>query len=242
MEQQISDKIYLNKSYKIDKQFLVCLDDIFAKYDSNVKVKVVASCNNTTYRFSTINELLEESPKLTEKIDELCITAHFPTAKGYSYNEICATFSNSTELPPSTDKITFDFSDPNAYLVLKNQIETLLKNYKLGYSIVARTPILAVLGLGVFGYLCGYTETNNIVYPKDVQLLIGLGLFLCLVLSIYAPVRKLKRFLYPRNELHIGVNINAYERAKGWRNFIHVGIILSFVVGLAVNVVSNFLL
>ena len=242
MEQQISDKIYLNKSYKIDKQFLVCLDDIFAKYDSNVQVKVVASCNNTTYRFSTLTELLEESPKLSEKIEELCITAHFPIAKGYSYNEICATFSNSTELLPSADKITFDFSDPNAYLVLKNQIETLLKNYKLGYSLIARTPLLAILSTSTFWYVYGYTNTRNIVYPKDVQTLIWLGWFLCLALSAYSPIRKLKRFLYPRNELHIGVNINAYESAKLWRNIIHVGVILSFVVGLAVNIVSDYLL
>lgn len=242
MEQQISDKIYLNKSYKIDKQFLVCLDDIFAKYDSNVKVKVVASCNNTTYRFSTINELLEESPKLSEKIEKLCITAHFPIAKGYSYNEICATFSNSTELSPSTDTITFDFSDPNAYLVLKNQIETLLKNYKLGYSVLARTPLLAVLSTTTFWYIYGYTNLRNIVFSKDVQTLICLSWFLCLALSIYSPVRKLKRFLYPRNELHVGVNINAYDRAKGWRSIIHVGVVLSFVVGLAVNIASNFLL
>lgn len=242
MEQQISDKIFLNDGYKIDNQFLVCLDDIFIKFDSNVHVKIVASCNKTKYRFSSIKELLEESPKLPEKVEELCITAHFPIEKSYSYNEICATFSNSTELPPSTDKISFDFADPDGYLILKNQIETLLKNYKLGYSAIARTPLLAILSTGVFWFIYTYTNLKNIVYPKDIQLLIWLGWFFCLILSIFSPVRRFKRFLYPRNELHIGINVNNYERAKGWRNIIHVGIILAFIVGIAVNFASNFLL
>lgn len=241
MEQQISDSIVLKKSYKIDKQFLVCLDDIFVKFEPSVSIGVVALSNNTKFRFASITELLEEEAKLPGRFEELTITAYFPTERSYSCNEICATFSNSTELAPSPDKIKFDFSDPNAYLVLKNQIEMLLKNHKQGYSLIARIPLLVTLSIVAFVFICAYTNINGIVYPDLVQLLIGFGTFLSFPLSACTPVRKLKRFLYPRNELHIGNNINAYEHAKGWRNIIHVGIVLSFVVGVAVNIVSKFL-
>ena len=242
MEQQISDNIFLTNSYKIDKQFFVCLNDIFTKYDSDVEVSVEASNKHTKYRFSSINELLEYSPKLSDKIEELSIDARFPIPNSISYNQIEATFTNSTEFFPSRDRITFDFCDPNGYLILKNQIETLLRNCKLGYSKIARIPLLALLSTCLFWFIYAYTNRHNIVYPKDVQSLIWSGWFLCLSMSIVSPTRKLKRFLYPFNELHIGINTDIYLRGKYWRDLVHVSMILAFIVGIAVNFVSNLML
>lgn len=242
MEQQISDNIILSKSYKINNQFLVCLDDIFTKYDSNAEVSVEVSYKNTKFRFSSIDELVEYSPKFTNKIEELSIDARFPIPQNYSYNQIKATFKNNTEFLPSSDRITFDFCDPNGYLILKNQIETLLQNYKLGYSWIARTPLLATLSSATFWFIYYYTNLHNIIYPKNVQTTIWLGWFSCLALSFLPPVRKLKRFIYPLNELHIGVNGNIYSSGRNWRDIIHVSIIMAFVVGIAVNIVSNWIL
>lgn len=242
MEHQISDSIVLSHGYRIDKQFLVCLNDYFTKYDSDVNVSVEASNKNNKYRFSSINEFTEYAPKFTDIIEEISIDARFPIPNTYSYNQIKATFTSNSDFLPASDRITFNFSDPNGYLILKNQIETLLRNYKLGYSWIARTPILAIVSTTTFWFIYYYTNLHNIVYPKNVQSIIWASWFLCLGLAIFSPIRKLKRFIYPLNELYFGINQNKNNRSKNYRDIIHISVILAFIVGIAVNIVSNLIL
>ena len=73
MEHQISDSIVLSHGYRIDKQFLVCLNDYFTKYDSDVNVSVEASNKNNKYRFSSINEFTEYAPKFTGDRRKFCV-------------------------------------------------------------------------------------------------------------------------------------------------------------------------
>lgn len=239
MEQQITDSIILSHGYRIDKQFLVCLNDCFTKYDSDVKVLVEASNKHNKYRFSSISEFIDYSPKFTDVIEDLSIDAHFLIPKSYSYNQIKATFTNTSDFLPPSDRITFNFSDPNGYLILKNQIETLIKNYKLGYSWIARTPVLTIVSTATFWSICYYTNLHDIVFPKNVQTLIWFSWFLCLALAVFPPIRKMKRFVYPLNELEFGINCKKNLRGKNIRDIVHISVILAFVVGIAVNIASN---
>ena len=59
--------------------------------------------------------------------------------------------------------------------------------------------------------------------------------------SLYPPFRKIKRYLFPLNEFAFGINIKANSKARGIRNFLGVTVTLSVILGILVNIITNFI-
>ena len=55
MKQKIRDKININSTYQIDKQFLTCLDDIFKQHDKQLVYDIDISCGNSNYTFDNLD-------------------------------------------------------------------------------------------------------------------------------------------------------------------------------------------
>lgn len=241
MEQNVRDELIISRCYRINKQFLICLEDIFRKYDNKVEIELTVVCGKVKYTFEDVKEFLDTESTFTSKIEKMQIRARFPKPNTYSYNEVSVSFSDEKEVFVLDDRITFDFSDPNGYLIIKNQIETLLKNYKLAYSFFSRTKLVSAFSMMIFGIICVYTDIKNIIFPRIVQHVI-LGTCLAgAILPFLPPVHKMKRFLFPKHEFEFGVNKIGIEKAKNWRNILGTCIILAFIVGIMVNFVSSFL-
>ncbi len=242
MQQKVSDKLSLTSCYRIDKQFLMCVDDIFKKADSNVVYSINIWCKNIKYSFVDLAEFFDFSSTLASRIFKLQFDAHFPIAKSnYITNDISIMFSNKED-EITAGEITFDFNDERNYLVLKNQIETLLKNYKLNYSVFSYTAIIPLLDIVSMVGLFIYTGIKNIVFAKSVQNTIWVLFFILLLISILPPIRRLKRFIFPRNEFSFGVNVILESRARSIRTTLGTTILLGIVIGILVNIITNFII
>lgn len=241
MVQNVTDELRIYKCYRINAQFLVCLDDIFRKYNENYQITVIAICGKVTLKFSSINEFLNSETSLTSKIDKLKIKAEFPIPNTYTYDEVVVNFTDEANISLLDDKITFDFSDPNGYLIIKNQIETLLKNYSLSYSFFSRTKLVSLLSLLFLLTITVYTDIRDIIFPTVVQKVILYGSITGIILPMLPFISKYKRFLFPRHEFEFGVNKISIEKAKNQRNFWGISLIVAFIVGILVNFISSFL-
>lgn len=241
MEQRITDRIKLRPSYRVDKQFLVCLKDIFISHNSEARIKIETWGGKIKYSFSNVEEFLEKSEGLTEQIEHMKIVASFPVRGRYLENEVTIDLSNMHSANAG-GTVDFDFYDPNDYYILKNKIETLIKNYKLPYSLWSEFAICPFVGIVVFAIICIYTYVEKIIFPDIVQVFVWLMLFSSVLVPSFASARKFKRFLFPLYEFDFGVNTITYKRAEAVRNTLGVGVLLAFLVGVAVNVFSNFLL
>lgn len=241
MVQKVTDELNINRCYRIDTQFLVCLNDIFKKYNSEGQISVTAVCGKVKFNFSSINEFLDSESTFTSKIEKMEIKAKFPTQNRYSYNEVSVNFSDEAKASLLDERITFDFTDPNGYLVIKNQIETLLKNYELSYSFFSRTKLVPWLSALFLASITIYTNEKNIIFPSIIQDIILYGCVSGMVLPFLPIVVKLKRHLFPSHEFTFGVNKISIEKAKNHRNFLGTSLIVAFVVGILVNFVSSFL-
>lgn len=242
MRQEIVDRIRLNRSYQIDKQFLVCLDNVLKKYKETVIYVLEISCKNVQYSFDSLDEFFEFTESLTKKIEKIHININFSddTWK-YDSSNIDMTFCNEIDSIYSGE-IKFKFKDDRNYLVMKNEIEILLKNQKKDYSILSRIPLIACIDIILFWGLCAYTNIKGIVFQKSIQHSI---ICICVIIALFSTmgfIKKIKRFLFPLNEICFGVDLRKYNKAKEIRGFLGGTIIMAFIVGIAVNIVSNFIM
>ncbi|WP_195243089.1 hypothetical protein [Sellimonas intestinalis] len=241
MKQETIDKIKIKKAYQIDKQFFVCLDDIFKRYSEQLIYDIAVSCGQSKYTFDSLNEFLNYSDKFIEKIESFQLKVYFTNSKyKYGANNIYIEFNNKPSFF-SRGEICFYFNN-ESYLVMKNNIQTLLKNQKVSYSFFTKIPIITCLDILLFIGLCVYAYAKNISFSVSILQSI---LYICILIALasaFPPCTKLKRYLFPLNEIRFGVNIDAYSKAKNLRNLFGVTIILTFIVGIFVNIVSNFIL
>lgn len=242
MRQEIVDRIRLNRSYQIDKQFLVCLDNVLKKYKETVIYVLEISCKNVQYSFDSLDEFFEFTESLIKKIEKIHININFSddTWK-YDSSNIDMTFCNEIDSIYSGE-IKFKFKDDRNYWVMKNEIEILLKNQKKDYSILSRIPLIACADIILYIMLCVYTGMKGIVFPKSMQNFISYTCIIIVPVSTMRCIRKMKRFLFPLNEICFGINLKEYNKAKEIRNFLGVTIIMAFIVGIIVNIVSNFII
>lgn len=241
MIQNVTDELKIYKCYRIDTQFLVCLNDIFEKYNTDGQIIVTVLCGKVKFKFSSIKEFLGSESTFTSKIEKMEIKAKFPTQNRYCYDEVTVNFSDEASASLLDERITFDFTDPNGYLVIKNQIETLLKNYELSYSFFSRTKLIPWLSALFLASITIYTNEKDIIFPSIIQKIILYGCISGMVLPYLPIVVQLKRYLFPSHEFAFGVNKISIEKAKNHRNFLGTSLIVAFVVGILVNFVSSFL-
>lgn len=238
----MQEEVYKTHDYwigfRVDKQLLLSLEDIFMQYNSNTTIKINAECsNNTVYKFDGVEECCEYFEKAPYRIIKIEIEALF--GERYDSNKIVITLRN-TVLFCSEVKFRFDNSDD--YLKLKNKIELCLKNFRLNYRFLSVTPILPVLFTIIFIGICVYTANNDIVFPIEVQrFILSAWIGGSAIVLVFPPIDKLKRTIFPCVEFRLGQNILIEDRHATIRNFIIGTLILGTVLGVLVNYISEFL-
>lgn len=242
MQQKIYDRQRLNSCYKINKQFIHCLDDIFKKINPNVKYDISIQCKKaTSYEFSDLNEFFEFAETLLLKISGIGFNAHFPINENYySTNNVKISLFNEPD-KAYAGEITYSFFDENSYLIIKDRLSSLFRNYKLSYAVVSRLPIIPLINISVFIGICIYTNCKGIIYPHQLQNFIVFSFIAIFFIAFSNPVCKLKRQIFPINEFRFGANVNISERVSSIRNLIGISVILSLIIGITVNFISSFL-
>lgn len=245
MEQKIRDTIKLTKCYSISEQFLVALDHIIYSHDSAAEVKIKVSCGDITYSFEETTEFIEFTEKMTEIIDDMRIQIRFLGENKYYYsNEIEFKFYNDPESYSShPGEITFDFDNKNDYLVLKNQIQTLLKNYEQGtiYSFVSTVPVVVYMTVILVGILWGYAVSKGWNLMPLTICSISIEFFIIMELTYSQLPKKIKRYLFPFIEYDFGNNKKRNEKSQSIRRFVGGTVIVGFFVSLIAGFVGTFL-
>ncbi len=242
MVQNVKDELLLNGGYKIDEQFLICLRNIIQEYDNNAEILINIWCKKYKFTFESIDEFIEKSSILKERIEKMEILVKFKRDESYICDELKMSFSNECDAAIFNAKISFDFNNTQGYYILKNGIQTLMKNYKLSYSFFSRIAIFPIISIFLFVAICWYTIEKNIIFPKVVQNMVYFLTALGLVIPLIYPFKKIKRYVFPLHEFEFGVNILSNSKSNSIRQIFLISIILTFVMGIIVNVVSHFII
>ena len=224
--------------YRIDKQLLLSLDDIFKQYKNGYILELSIECdNNTGYVFENITECFETLDKKPYRIVKMEIKAQF--GNKYDSNSIRMSFENSRYL---TTSILFKFDNNDDYLLLKDKIEQCLKNFRLNYRVLSSIPIVPVLiNIAFFGIYI-YTNIHTIVYKIEIQVLICVIWVLGTVVCLLPAISRIKHNLFPFTEFRIGQNEMIEEKHSKIRGIIIVTVLFGIATGIVANLISNLLL
>lgn len=225
--------------YRIDRQLLLSLEDIFAQYNENFILEISAECtNNTKYIFRSIDECFDYFDKNPYRIAEMQFSVTY--GENYDRNKIIMTFINRAYY--ASAEIQFQFNSSDDYLLLKNKIELCLKNFRLNYRMLSNIPIIPTILTVVFIMICVYTNVKNIVFPSGVQYLItGMWIGGSFIFAVLPPFVRIKKDIFPCIEFRIGQNELIEEKNAKKRNFIVGTVAISIIIGIIVNYISDFL-
>lgn len=223
--------------YRIDKQLLVSLEEIFKNYNSTTTLNIDVECdNNILYKFESVNETCDFFDNNPYRIVKMEIRALL--GEGIDANQVKLVFSNKRY---SEARISYRFNSNDDYLVMKNKIEMYLKNYKLNYSLLSIIPITPIMFFSIFIAIYIYTDINHIVFPSIIQRVI-IGIWVIGSCSGILPsVNKLKRNIFPCFEFRIGQNKIVEDNYSKIRNILIGAISIGIIVGIIVNFVSKVL-
>ena len=225
--------------YRVDKQLIISLQDIFEECNKDHGISITVECaNDTKYIFESSEEFFRCIKKKPYRIIKISIYAYFGSK--LDGNSVELIFDNGRY--PNVE-IIYNFDDSNAYLVLKNKIENCLNNFKLSYRLFSRAPLIAIISTIVVAFICVYTSERNIVFPTWLQYSIIYFWGFLILLSLVSPycIVKIKRDLFPCVEFNIGQNERIEKKNAKIRNFILVTVFTPIIIGVIVNFISNFL-
>lgn len=237
MKEEIFETHRYPVGYKIDKQLLLSLKDIFEQYSEKSVLTIRVECNNNaSYVFDNVDECFEYFEKKPYRIIKMEISVKLLTE--YNSNEIKISFDNG-DLPLT--EIRFQLNNADDYLLIKNKIELCLNNFKLSYRILSRLPIMPILLTFAFIYICVYTNIKTIIFPRAIQWTItGIWIWGSFSIGVFPVFKRIKRNLFPCIEFKIGQNARIEERNAAIRNYIVGTVITGIIVGIVVNYISAF--
>lgn len=223
--------------YRVNRQLLLSLEDVFKQYNENSTLEIKTECTNCIKcTFSNIDECFKYFEKKPYRIETMLIDVKL--GNEYDSNRITMVFDSIQ----ATTEIRFWFSNGDDYWLLKNKIELYLKNYKLNYRFLSTIPIMSILLTLIFIMICVYTGKRNIVFPTMVQrLIVAVWLGGSFLTSILPPFAKMKRNLFPYTEFRVGQNEFIEKKNEGIRNFLIGTVAGGIVLGVLVNYISDFL-
>ena len=238
MKEEIFQIHRYSVGYKIDKQLLLSLKDIFEQYSEKLVLEIRVGCNNNaSYVFDNVDECFEFFDKKPYRIIKMEISVMFGTE--YNSNKIKLSFDNGDN--PLTE-LRFQFDNGDDYLLLKNKIELCLNNFKLSYRILSRLPIMPMLLTIVFICICVYTCIKNIIFPRTIQWMItGIWIVGSFIIGAFPVFTRIKRNLFPCIEFKIGQNALIEENNASKRNFIVGTVVIGTVLGIVGNYISDFI-
>lgn len=238
MKEEIFQIHRYSVGYKIDKQLLLSLKDIFKQYSEKAVLEIRVGCNNnSSYVFTNVDECFEYFEKKPYRIIKMEISVTF--GREYNSNQIKLSFDNG-DLPLT--EIRFKFDNGDDYLLLKNKIELCLNNFRLSYRILSRLPIVPILLTVAFIWICAYTSIKNIIFPKAIQWAItGMWIGGSFAIGVFPIFTRIKRKFFPCIEFKIGQNALVEERNAAKRNFMVGTVIIGTILGIVGNYISEFL-
>lgn len=224
--------------HRIDRQLLLSLEDIFTQYNNNYTLEIGVECtNNTGYKFCSIDECFEYFNKKPYRIVKMEIAVVY--GESYDSNKITMTFDNRDY---ASTEMSFQFNNCDDYLLLKNKIELCLKNFRLNYRVLSSIPVMSIILTFVFIMICVYTSINKIIFPQVVQCLITfIWIGGSVIFATFRPFVRIQRNIFPCTEFRVGQNELIEEKNAKKRNFIVVTVVISTILGIAGNYISNFL-
>ena len=238
MKEEIFQIHRYSVGYKIDRQLLLSLKDIFEQYSEKSVLEIRVGCNNNaSYVFDNIDECFEYFEKKPYRIIKMEISVVF--GRECNNNQIKLSFDNGFQ--PLTE-MRFQFDNGDDYLLLKNKIELCLNNFKLSYRVLSRLPIVPLLLTIAFVWICVYTSKKSIIFPKAIQWEItGIWIGGIFVIGVFPVFTEIKRNLFPCIEFKIGQNVLIEEKNAAKRNFIVGTVIFGTILGVIGNYISEFL-
>jgi hypothetical protein len=239
MKQFIWDTININNSHRVDKQLIDCLKDIIAKQDKNAEFSIEMKSIKSEYIFDGFDEFYEFIDVTTDKIMNLLISARIDCGQSKS-NTISINFRGDyNDYERVNTELKFSFSSEASYVYIKDKIVNLLKDNKVYYSFLTRIPIVAILDVLIFAFICIYTMGNEIIFPSFIQYIIGILFISILPLSIFGKIRSIKNIILPLNEFRLGVNNKIEEKRDNIRKYIISGVVFGILIGLLTNFISS---
>ena len=238
MKEEIFQIHRYSVGYKIDKQLLLSLKDIFEQYSEKSVLEIRVGCNNNaSYVFDNVDECFEYFEKKPYRIIKMEISVMF--GREYNSNQVKLSFDNGNK---PLAEIRFQFDNGDDYLLLKNKIELCLNNFKLSYRILSKLPIMPILLTVAFIWICVYTSIKNIIFPKAIQAsIISIWIGGSFIIGVFPVFTRIKRNLFPCVEFKIGQNALVEEKNAAKRNFIVGTVIIGTILGIVGNYISEFL-
>ena len=237
MHEYITDTLSLKRGCTVDKSLLDSIYNILNRYNiSNTYITIV--CDKIKYSFNNFDEFFNFADKLIYPITKMTLNVSLHSESNRITNSIEITFNNDSTWNSNVN-IEFDFHSNDEYIIIKSELEALLKNYRLNYTILARIPLLTSISIIFFLFICIYTGINNINYPKWLQITIFVLCFGIPWLSVLNVSTRIKKFLFPFNEFKFGINSNKDKKAQTIRNFIGITVVTTIIIGIIVNFISD---
>jgi hypothetical protein len=237
MEGQIRDRVCYNRGIRVDGKYLSKLESLIQNEWQDFRIEVTVYYDNVELaykKYSDFESSIEEELNEIEKIK----MEYYKEKSAYT-NEIKIVYSNVASYFEYPIKVRYTISDVKEYNNLKFSIDKLIKANYLSYAFISRCPILLFLAaisvaiLIVCGFFEGMQSASILIF---ILLLLNAGLS-----GTYSEVRKIKRRLFPMNELYFGVNKGLVEKGGRTRSIIGGTVILGIVVGIVVNLISRYI-
>ena len=245
MKELVKEIVYIRKGVRIEKDFILQLKSIVERTWKGSNITIVAIFGNARIEFSNDVEFTDESDLISDYISGLEIhVTKTKTDHSWDKNYIELAFScNIDDTLEAAIIKRLSIHDVSEYNSLNNEICELLKKYRLNFWIIASYPIIPILGvifLFCFTFLNMCIMHLNVtvtfmVYIITINIMIGSG---------YKVFRKLKGFLFPKNEIYFGVNKRRIDNGINARYIIFVTVIMGIVIGIisgfATNTITGF--
>lgn len=240
MDQHIRYSIKPHKGYHIDKFFLNTLTSKLKSYNKDMSFSFRFFDGISTYDFNSLEEFYSNEVKISNKIQKIEIFAYFITDDPYSSNQISFSFGNQLDFFACfSTEIIFEVTFEEDFYALRDIVELLLKNHTLSYSFFSRLPLVLIISVSFFIFICAFTYIRNIVFsPTTVYLIFAACIFVPIV-SFFKKPRKIKRFLFPLNEFEFANNIIENQKASKTRSTIVGSIIIAIIIDFSVNCFFN---
>ena len=235
---QIRERAYYNKGVRVDDEHLKRIESIIRNEWQEAYTKLTVFCENVEIDYNEMSDFSSGIQDNFNIIDRLRIV-YYKETRSYGA-EIEIEYSNGTSVFDYPIKIHYSADNAREYTVLRNSIDQYIKTSFLSYAILSRTPIAFTLaatiavGLVTMGF---FERMEPTVIVATVIGLADIGF-----LGSYKVIRRLKRMLFPLNEIYFGVNKREIDRGHKARGYLLGTVVLSIIVGLVVNLISKYII
>lgn len=232
------------EAHLVDEELLQCLQNVLQDDDTMTSFALMINCNNDVrYDFSSTDELLKYSKENEFTISSLKMKCDYrKNPESYLTDSIEITFHNENDRSffDSSCNVHYDFHDEKSFYIMKRKIESILKSKKPMYSVLSRIPLIWIADCLAYCTICVYTWINGIVFPKEIQSIISFVCYVILFVPMLPLIRRIKLSIFPKSDFAFGLLERKSKKMAALRSFIWKGIILTIVVGIIINMISNF--